>query len=92
MPEPNGRAIFNEPIEVKCSAFHGSATYQTGLFGRKNFGINPLDFGTKCPASITEALTPTEVSSLRHGADSTHVRPEAGRFFCVAGRQDSKER
>ena len=33
---------------------------------------------------VTEALTRTEVSILRHGVDSIHPRPEAARFSYVA--------
>src|SRR5262249_25941701 len=86
MPEPNGRDIFNEPNEVKCVGlirFHDSRYVSSTLADPKNFGIKPPDFGTKCGASVTEELTPTEFSSLFHGADSTHVRPEAATLFYV---------
>ena len=83
MPERNGRDIFNEPIEVKCSAFHEALRIRQVL-GRNYFGIKPLDFGMKCGASITEGAMPTEVSILRYGVNSTHPRPKAARFFYVA--------
>jgi hypothetical protein len=71
-------------LRLSVVLFMIAATYQAGLFGRNNFGINPLDFGTKRGASIIGGLTPTEVPILRHGADSTCLRPEAARFFYVA--------
>jgi hypothetical protein len=60
-------------LRLSVVLFMIAATYQAGLFGRNNFGINPLDFGTKCGAGINKGLTPTEVSILRQGADSAYL-------------------
>ena len=90
MPEPNGRDIFNEPSEVKSIGFH-DRRYVSERFVRPNkFGIKQLDFGMKRVHALPKDYRPPETSILRHGADSTDVRPEAARFFMWL--QDSKER
>ena len=94
MPEPNGRDIFNEPSEVKSirfNGFHDSRYLSITLRDLKNFGTKPLDFGTKCPASITEALTPPEVSILCYSPHSTYVRPEAARLSYMAASPGLEE-